>query len=80
MDRWPWEQLKPWLELRASLPVGAPFCVLRGPTRGRPCAPAGIRAQLRNTAQTAGVRRRFAPINSATRTPSRCPAKASHCS
>ena len=40
MDRWAWEQLDPWLELRAALPVGALFCVLRGPTRGRPCAPA----------------------------------------
>src|SRR5947209_10319503 len=44
MDRWAWEQLEPWLELRAGLPVGALFCVLRGPTRGRPCRPAGIRA------------------------------------
>jgi site-specific recombinase XerD len=61
MDRWAWEQLEPWLEYRATLPVGALFCVLRGPTRGRPCAPAGIRAQLRTTAQAAGVRRRFAP-------------------
>jgi integrase/recombinase XerD len=43
------------------LPVGALFCVLRGPTRGRPCAPAGIRVQLRNAARAAGVRRRFAP-------------------
>jgi site-specific recombinase XerD len=61
MDRWAWEQLDPWLELRTSLPVGALFCVLRGPTRGRPCAPAGIRGQLRATAEAAGVRRRFAP-------------------
>jgi site-specific recombinase XerD len=61
MDRWAWEQLEPWLTIRATLPVGAVFCVLRGPTRGRPCAPAGIRAQLRNAAREAGVRRRFAP-------------------
>ena len=61
MDRWAWDQLDPWLEFRASLPVGALFCVLRGPTRGRPCAPAGIRGQLRGAAQLAGVRRRFAP-------------------
>jgi site-specific recombinase XerC len=61
MDRWAWEQLDPWLELRRTLPVGALFCVLRGPTRGRPCAPAAIRAQLHRTALTAGVRRRFAP-------------------
>ena len=61
MDRWAWEHLDPWLELRATLPVGALFCVLRGPTRGRPCAPAGMRGQLRSAAQAAGVRRRFAP-------------------
>ena len=35
--------------------------MLRGPTRGRPCSPAAIRGQLRNTARAAGVRRRFAP-------------------
>jgi site-specific recombinase XerC len=61
MDRWAWGLLEPWLELRRALPVGALFCVLRGPTRGRPCAPAGIRTQLRRAAETAGVRRRFAP-------------------
>ncbi len=61
MDRWAWEQLDPWLELRRTLPVGALFCVLRGPTRGRPCAPAAIRSQLHRTALAAGVRRRFAP-------------------
>jgi site-specific recombinase XerD len=32
-----------------------------GPTRGRPCAPPGIRAQLHQTALAAGVQRRFAP-------------------
>jgi site-specific recombinase XerD len=62
MDRWGWEQLEPWLQIGARLPVGALlFCVLRGPTRGRPCSPAGIRSQLRNTALAVGVRRRFAP-------------------
>ena len=61
MDRRAWEQLEPWLTIRASLPVGAVFCALRRPTRGRPCSPAGIRAQLRNAARAAGVHRRFAP-------------------
>ena len=61
MDRWAWAHLDPWLALRTGLPLGALFCVLRGPTRGRPCAPAGIRAQLHHAAATAGVRRRFAP-------------------
>ena len=61
MDRWAWEQLEPWINLRAGLPVGALFCVLRGPTRGRPCSASGIRIQLGETARAAGVRRRFAP-------------------
>jgi hypothetical protein len=33
----------------------ARFCVLRGPTRGRPCSPSGIRVQLRRAARAAGV-------------------------
>jgi integrase len=61
MDRWAWEQLEPLLMIRATLPVGTLFCVLRGPTCGRPCGSTGIRAQLRNAAREAGVRRRFAP-------------------
>src|SRR5437588_10025042 len=39
MDRWAWDQLQPWLALRPTLPVGALFCILRGPIRGRRCAP-----------------------------------------
>jgi len=61
MDRWAWMHLDPWLELRRSLPVGRLFCVVRGPTRGRPCVSAGIRGQLHHAAEAAGVRRRFAP-------------------
>jgi site-specific recombinase XerD len=61
MDRWAWEQLLEWIELRKTLPVGAFFCILHGSTRGRRCGPAGIRAQLHRTAAAAGVRRRFAP-------------------
>jgi len=56
MDRWAWVQLTPWLQLRATLPVGALFCVLRGPTAGRPWAPGGVRSQLRHAAARAGVR------------------------
>ena len=61
MDRWAWSHLTPWLKLRAGLPAGRLFCILRGPTRGRPCAPAGIREQLHDAAIAAGVRRRCAP-------------------
>ena len=55
------QHLDPWLALRAGLPVGRLFCVIRGPTGGRPCAPAGIRKQLQRADLAAGVRRRFAP-------------------
>jgi site-specific recombinase XerD len=55
------EQLQPWLDLRLELPVGPLFCVINGPTRGHPWSAAAVRADLRRTATTAGVRRRFAP-------------------
>jgi site-specific recombinase XerD len=61
MDRWGWERLQPWLEFRATLPVGTLFCVIHGRTAGRPWAPAAARARLRHIAARAGVRRRFAP-------------------
>lgn len=61
MDEWAWEQLRPWLDLRLELPVGPLFCVINGPTRGRPWSAAAVRADLRRTATAAGVRRRFAP-------------------
>jgi hypothetical protein len=54
MDLWGFEHLEPWLQIRSRLPFGALFCGLRGPTRGRPCSPAGIRGQLRRTALAAG--------------------------
>ncbi len=61
MDRWAFERLDPWVQIRRHLPVGALFCVVRGPTRGRPCSAPEIRVQLRDAAARAGVRRRFAP-------------------
>ena len=36
MDRWAWEQLQLWIELRQTLPVGA-FFILHGAARGRRC-------------------------------------------
>jgi site-specific recombinase XerD len=54
--------LCPWLELRATLPIGPLFCVIDGPTRGaRPWSSAAVRAEFRRLAAQAGVRRRFAP-------------------
>jgi site-specific recombinase XerD len=61
MDEWGWEQLRPWLVARAEMPIGALFCVVNGPTRGRPWSGAAARTQLRRLALAAGVRRRFAP-------------------
>ena len=61
MDRWAWNQLDPWLEIRARLPVGALLCVIHGPTAGRRWEPSPARKQLHKVASRAGVRRRFAP-------------------
>jgi site-specific recombinase XerD len=61
MDEWGWEQLRPWLTARVELPVGPLFCVIDGPTRGRPWSSANVRVEFRRLAAQAGVRRRFAP-------------------
>jgi integrase len=61
MNRWAWHQLKPWLDIRATLPVGALLCVVHGPTAGRHWEQSAARKQLRRVSAVAGVRRRFAP-------------------
>jgi site-specific recombinase XerD len=61
MDDWGWEQLRPWLAARLELPVGPLFCVIDGPTRGRPWSSAAVHSEFRRLAAEAGVRRRFAP-------------------
>jgi site-specific recombinase XerD len=61
MDDWGWEQLRPWLEHREQMPVGPLFCIVNGPTSGRPWSAPAVRSQLRELASEAGVRRRFAP-------------------
>jgi site-specific recombinase XerD len=61
MDEWGWEQLRPWLNARAELPVGPLFCIIDGPTRGRPWSGAAARGEFRRLAAAAGVRRKFAP-------------------
>jgi site-specific recombinase XerD len=61
MDDWGWEHLNHWINRRLELPVGPLFCIVDGPTRGRPWPQAGVRSQLRRLAAEAGVRRRFAP-------------------
>ena len=68
MDEWGWEQLRPWLNARTALPVGPLFCIIDGPTRGRPWSGAAVRGEFRRLAAEAGVRRRFAPHQLRTRT------------
>ena len=61
MDAWGWEQLRPWLAARTELPIGPLFCIIDGPTRGRPWSSANARVEFRRLAARAGIRRRFAP-------------------
>ena len=61
MDQFGFDQLAAWLTHRVSLPPGPLFCVIDGPTRGRRWAATAARAELRQLAADAGVRRRFAP-------------------
>lgn len=61
MDRWAWDQLNPWLEIRQELPIGALLCVIHRSTAGRRWEPSAARKQLHRAAAQAGVRRRFAP-------------------
>src|SRR5689334_15278058 len=57
----PGRRSSPWLADRLQLPVGALFCVIDGPTRGRAWSASAARVELRHVALKAGVRRRFAP-------------------
>jgi site-specific recombinase XerD len=61
MDRWAWNQLDPWLQIRRQLPIGAVLCVIHGPTAGRHWEASAARKKLHHAAAAAGVRRRFAP-------------------
>jgi integrase len=80
MDIWAWEQLQPWQEIRMRMPVGAFFCVIHGPTAGRPWEPSSARRQLERTAAIAGVRGASPRTSFDTSTPSRWPQRASRSS
>jgi integrase len=58
MDPWAWDQLAPWLRLRRTLPVGALFCVIHGPTQSRPWSAPAARQQARRIT----ARRRAPPL------------------
>jgi site-specific recombinase XerD len=60
MDQFAWDHLDPWLKRRRTLPVGALFCILHRPTRGRPWAAPAVRSELHRAGMKAGVRRRLA--------------------
>jgi integrase len=61
IDDWVWPELQPWLEYRRTLPVGALFCVLTGPTAGRSWSSADVRKKIKLLAVDAGIRHRVAP-------------------
>jgi site-specific recombinase XerD len=61
MDPWGWAQLTRWNELRETLPPGPYFCIINGPTCGRPLSASLVRQQLRDLQRRVGVRRRIAP-------------------
>ena len=61
MDDWGWEHLGAWASQRLELPAGPLFCIISGPTRGRPWPQTGVREELRRLANQAAVRRRFVP-------------------
>jgi hypothetical protein len=50
MDVWGWERLWPWLNARPEPPVGSLFCIIDGPTRGRPRSGAAVRTEFRRLA------------------------------
>lgn len=59
-----------WLAVRVELPVGALFCVIDGPTRGRPWSATAARGELRRSG------RRSAPVRAAPTPPrTRCRAR-----
>ena len=57
MDRSAWDQLQPWLEIRAHLPAGVLLWAIRGATAGHHWEPSAARKQLRRTPAIAGVGR-----------------------
>jgi integrase len=76
LDAWAWQHVNAWLEIRVAMHVGALFCVIDGPTQGRPWSPTATRATLRRLAATAGCAGASRRTNSGMRTRSRWPARA----
>jgi integrase len=75
MDEWAWEQLKPWLAVRLTLPVGPLFCIttaqpVAATGQAQPSAPSSATAPRPPASGAASPR-----TSSATPTPARWPAK-----
>jgi hypothetical protein len=49
MDDWGWEHVARWTEHRVQLPIGPPFCILAGPTRGSGRSATAARGELRGS-------------------------------
>jgi site-specific recombinase XerD len=79
IDAWAWSAIEPSLADREGLPVGQLFRVIDGPTRGRAWSASAARVGLHHVALKAATRRRFAPHQRATRTPSSSCTRGSRC-
>ena len=76
MDAWGWQQLNHWLQTREQMPLGALFCVVHGPSRGRPWSAAAVRVQLRQPHRTLACDVGSHRTSFAMPTPSKWPARA----
>ena len=70
MDAWAWSTIQPWLADRLQLPVGALFCVIDGPTRGRAWSATAARVGCANSRSTRESGAGSRPTSCATRTQS----------
>ncbi len=61
MDDWGWTEIRPWLEVRKTLPVGTVFPIVLGASAGKKWSASGARSALRHAASRSEVRRRINP-------------------
>lgn len=59
MDDWGWQELRPWIAARETLPVGTVFPVVLGASIGKQWSAPGARQALHHAAVRSGVRRRI---------------------
>jgi hypothetical protein len=76
MDAWGSEQLSPWPVARIDLPIGPLFCVIDGPTRGRPWSSANVRVVPGGSPPTRACGADSRRTSCATPMPSSSPARA----